>query len=202
MRLRVGPVPDDPEFHPEEGGWRRLKTPSFRLLMLLSLPLSVLAASGVLFVWAAVAAAHGIDANVPVAVTPSSLLVSVAAAMALAVVHELLHAAVLPRCGLTSGTIVGFWPRKLAPYVAYQGELPRYRFILLGLMPLLLLSGLPVVVGMLCAWMPWRVALLGAVNAFISSGDLINTVLLVWQTPPSAIVRNKRLETWWRLPES
>jgi hypothetical protein len=50
--------------------------------------------------------------------------------------------------------------------------------------------------------MPWRVALVGAVNAFISSGDLINTVLLVWQTPPSAIVRNKRLETWWRLPES
>jgi hypothetical protein len=202
MRLRVGPVPDDPGFHPEKGGWRKIKTPSFRLLMLLSLPLSVLTATGVLFVWAAVAAAHGIDANVPVVVTPRTLLVSVAAVTALVVVHELLHAAVLPRCGLTSGTTVGFWPKKLAPYVAYQGELPRYRFILLGLMPLLLLSGVPMLVGMLCAWMPWRVVLLSTVNAFMSSGDLINTVVLVSQTPGSATVRNKGLETWWRLRES
>lgn len=202
MRLRIGPVPDDPAFHPEEGGWRKLKTPSFRVLMLLSLPLSLLAAIGVLFLWAVVAAAHGIDADVQVEFSPGTLLVSLAAATALVVVHELLHAAALPRCGLTSGTLVGFWPKKLAPYVAYQGALPHYRFILLGLMPLLLLSGLPVLVGMLLGWMPWWVVLLSTVNAFISSGDVINTVVLVWQTPPSAIVRNKGLETWWRLPDS
>jgi hypothetical protein len=202
MRLLVGPVPDDPEFHPQQGGWRKLKTPSFRLLMLISLPLSVLTATGVLFVWAAVAGAHGIDTDVPVVVTPRTLLVSVAALAALVLVHELLHAAVLPRCGFTSGTIVGFWPAKFAPYVAYQGELARYRFVVSGLMPLLILSGLPILVGVLFGWMPWWVVLLSAVNAFMSSGDLINTVVLLSQTPASAIVRNKCLETWWRLPES
>lgn len=198
MRLRIGPVPDDPAFHPEEGGWQKLKTPSFCLLLLLSLPLSLLTTTGVLLVWAALARAHATDANLQVVVTPRRLLVSAAATAALVVVHELLHVAALPRCGLTSGTIVGLWPEKLAPYVAYQGELPRNRFILLGLMPFLVLSVLPMLVGMLCGWMPWWAVLLSAVNAFIASGDLINTALLLSQTPPSATVRNKGVETWWR----
>ncbi len=202
MNLHIGPVPDDEQFRPEEATWHKLTTPSFRLLMLLSLPLSLITATGVLSVWAAIARAHGLEGNAQIVVTPSTLLTSLALVAALVLVHELLHVAALPQCGFTSGTVVGFWPEKLAPYVAYQGELPRWRFIVSGLMPLLALSGLPLLIGALSGWMPSWLVLLSAVNAFVSSGDLINTVLLVSQTPPSAVVRNKALETWWRLPRS
>ena len=51
MRLRFGPVPDDPGFAPEDGDWVRLKEPSFGRMMLLALPLSVLLAAGVAIAW-------------------------------------------------------------------------------------------------------------------------------------------------------
>ncbi|NLE99743.1 MAG: DUF3267 domain-containing protein [Anaerolineales bacterium] len=198
MRIRIGPVPDHTGFHPEQGDWRRLKEPAFDRLLLLALGASVLIAAGVWAVWVALIRLHGTGDHVQIVLSPKTLLVSIAALAALAVVHELVHAAVLPRCGWTSATTVGFWPQKLTPYVSYDGELSRNRHITVGLMPFLLLSAAPVLIGLLFAWTPSWVAFLSTVNAFISSGDLIGAVLLVVQTPRAAIVRSKGLETWWR----
>jgi hypothetical protein len=58
------------------------------------------------------------------------------------------------------------------------------------------------IAGLLFAWMPPWLVLLSAINTFASSGDLIAAALLVWQTPSSATVRNKGIETWWRDAES
>jgi hypothetical protein len=112
--------------------------------------------------------------------------------------HELLHAASLPGFGLTPATTVGFWPRTLTPYVAYNGELSRTRFALVGLMPFLVISVLALLVGGLLGWMPFWVVALSTLNALLSSGDLIGATLLIAQTPRLAIVRNQGLETWWR----
>ena len=128
MRLHIGPVPLDEGFHPEEGGWRRLKEPAFGHQLLLSVPLSVLLAAGMFAAWWALARLHGVAGSGDVVVTPAGLLTAVAALVALIVGYELLHAATLPGFGLTPATTVGFWPRTVTPYVAHMGELSRNRF--------------------------------------------------------------------------
>jgi hypothetical protein len=197
--FRLGPVPDDVGFCPEErGGWRRLREPSFGALLLLAVPVALLLASGLLAAWAGAARLHGADAGAQVTLSPGALLLSLVGLVALAAVHELAHAAALPLRRGESATIVGLWPEKLTPYVSYQGALPRNRYLLVGLTPFLLLTGAPLLVGLLLGYRPpWLVAA-SVVNAFISSGDLIGAALLAWQTPRSAQVRSKGLETWWR----
>ncbi len=198
MRFRVGPVPDNPGFQPDQHSWRKVKEPSFGVLMLLALPVAALMVAGMLAAWAAVARAAGTDEPVQFSITPATLLYSLAALAALVVVHELAHMLALPRFGSTSATVAGFWPSKLTPYVSYEGELARNRYIAAGLTPFVLLSLVPLLVGALFAWTPaWLVAL-STVNAFASSGDLINAALLAFQVPRRAVVRSKGLETWWR----
>jgi hypothetical protein len=200
MRLRFGPVPDDPGFAPEDGGWVRLKEPSFGRMMLMALPLSFVLVAGITLAWVVVARLRGMGGGSTVVVTPVTALSYLVAVAALFLVHELLHAAALPAGGLTAATTLGFWPKALTPYVSYEGELPRNRHILVGVTPFFVLSVVPIVVGLCFSTAPaWAVAL-GVINAFGASGDLIGVGLLALQVPSSGIVRNKGRETWWRHP--
>lgn len=198
MRFRIGPVPDDMSFSPAEGEWRKLAEPTFGVLMLLAIPVSVSVTAAVLFAWTALARVHGVEDAGQFVITPTTLLVGVFALAALATVHELAHAAALPGFGLSSATVVGFWPQKLTPYVSYEGELARNRYAFAGLAPFLLLSGLPLLAGLMLGLMPPWLVMLSTLNAFVSSGDLIGVGLLLWQTPRDAVVRSKGLQTWWR----
>jgi hypothetical protein len=198
MRLQIGPIPEDVGFHPEQSGWRKLKEPSFDILMLLSIPTALLIAAGIFFAWVALARVHGIEDPVQIVLTLGTLLGLIAAFMGLIVGHEVVHLVALPKYGLTSETVVGFWPQKVTPYVSHEGELSRNRYLIVGLMPFLLLSVVPLLVGLLFAWMPLWLVVLSIINGFISAGDIINAILLVSQTPRSAMVRSKGLETWWR----
>jgi hypothetical protein len=200
MRLRFGPIPDDPGFEPEAGDWVRLKEPSFGRMLLLALPLSVLLVTGIWMAWGAVARLRGIEGEFGGAVTLATALSYLVAFVVLLLVHELLHAAALPAAGLSAATTLGFWPKMLTPYVSYEGELSRNRHVLVGVTPFLVLSVVPIVVGFCFSVVPpWAVAL-GVVNAFGASGDLIGVGLLVFQVPSSALVRSKGRETWWRRP--
>ena len=200
MRLRFGPMPDDPGFAPEDGGWIRLKEPSFGRMLLLALPLSAVLVTGIWMAWGAVAGLRGIEGESGGAVTLGTALSYLGAFVALLFVHELLHAVALPGAGLGAATTLGFWPKALTPYVSYEGELSRARHILVGITPFLVLSIAPILVGLIFSVVPpWAVAV-GVVNAFGASGDLIGVGVLLSQAPSSAIVRSKGQETWWRRP--
>jgi hypothetical protein len=197
MRLRFGPVPDDPGFAPEDGDWARVREPSFGVMMLMALPLSVLLATGISLAWGAVARVRGIEGEFGGTVTIATLLTLLVAFIALLLAHELLHVAALPAAGLSAATTLGFWPKMLTPYVSFAGELPRNRHILVGVTPFLVLSVLPVIAGLSFAVVPpWAVAL-STVNAFGASGDLIGAGLVALQVPSAALVRSKGRETWW-----
>ena len=196
MRLHLGPIPEDATFHPEQGPWRRLREPSFGVLMLIASLVGVLVVFAMVRAWGALARLHETTEIALVTLSPVTLLLSLGALGALIAVHEILHALALPGLGRTPATIVGFWPEKITPYVTYEGELSRHRFIGVGLTPFVALSAMPLLMGVI-VWMPAWVIILSTINGFASSADLINAVLLLVQTPRSAIVRNKGLETWW-----
>jgi len=62
------------------------------------------------------------------------------------VAHELSHALVHPKAGLSPHSILGFWPSRVSFYANYDGEMSRNRLIAILLMPLLTISIVPLLV--------------------------------------------------------
>lgn len=198
MKLRIGPLPEDPGFTPEDGGWVRLREPSFGLLVLVAIPLSIVLTVGTMWAWGIVMEARGLDTEFGGVVTLTTVLAIMAGGVALLLAHELLHAIALPGGVLSPATTLGLWPKALTPYVHYDGEMSRNRHLLVGLTPFLSLSIAPIVVGLLLAWAPPWVVAVGAFNAFGSSADVIGAALVAAQAPRAAVVRDRGTETWWR----
>ena len=193
MMFRLGPVPDEPGFRPEEGDWIRLREPSTGLMMLCVLPVAALVTTALVFAWSRTGLRETSGT-----ITSSGLLAFLLAVAGLLVVHELLHAIALPRFGTSSATTLGFWPKWMTPYISHEGELPRGRNVLVALMPFLVLSIAPL---LLCIFFPpaplWMVVL-SVLNGIGASADLVSAVLIAVQVPASGFVRNRGYETWWR----
>jgi len=200
VRFRIGSVPDDVEFDPGAGGWTRLKEPLFGWMMLMVLPVSVLLVAALSSAWALVLRIHGAPSDLGGVVTPAVAGLFVLGCAAIILVHEALHVLALPRLGLTTDTVLGFWPQTLTPYVSYEGETSRARQIAVGLAPFLALSVAPLALGVLFGWAPPWVVAVGILNGLGASADLVGVALVVLQVPRHGRVRSKGLATWWRLP--
>lgn len=191
MRRRWGPVPEDPEFSPEAGGWRPLREPRSPVVFsVLSLPPGCLAAAVLLYL-AAVLEPSG---EVQVRLDRTSLV----ALLPLIPLHELLHALCFPEPLRSPRVILGFWPRAFLFYAHYTGELSRDRFLWVLICPFLTFSAAAL---LLAAADPGRQELwlgLGAAHALASSGDLLGFLRVGLQVPRAARVRNRGWLTYWR----
>jgi hypothetical protein len=196
MRFHLGPIPD--EFAPDES-WQRIREPGPVLVQFLALPLGVLMAGLIGYGWS--------RAGVPASLhfeSRHALLLLVALLLsfpALIIVHELLHAVVYPRFGLSQATIVGAWPRRLLFYAHHSGPLGRDRFLAVFAMPFLVISVLPLALaaaGLLpSAWFLWA-AWFSTWNALLACGDCLGFLLIASQVPRAAVVQNQSWITWWK----
>jgi len=197
MRFRLGPVPDEPGFRPEEGDWVRLREPSTAVMMLCVLPVAALVTTALVFAWSRVGIRET-SGRIDVV----GLAVFLVAGVALLLVHELLHAVALPRFGSSASTTLGFWPKWMTPYISHEGELPRGRNILVALMPFLVLSIAPLVACIIFPPAPLWAVVLSVLNGIGASADLVAATLIAVQVPASGFVRNRAHETWWRTPDT
>jgi CDP-diglyceride synthetase len=131
-----------------------------------------------------------------------SLLLLLLGLVALTVIHELLHAAVHPMAGRSPRTVLGFWPSTLLFYAWYEGERSRNRLITGLLMPLFVLSFLPLVVAVVWQIASGWAALASCFNALASCVDILGAGMLFFQVPCTAIVRNQGWWTYWREAEA
>jgi hypothetical protein len=206
MRLHYGPVPENPDFRPQDEGWTPLVEPSVTAFTWLAGGVGVVVGIGAALLWAATAPSATL---LSVTVRPGQSAVLAAllvwgkvlgAVALLVVVHELLHAASYPGRLFGPRTIIGVWPTKGLFYAHYDGPLSRNRFLLVLLMPFLILTA--------GFWLVELVARTGwglapgwsVLNAVFSGGDLLAAAMVAWQIPPQAEVRNQGWQTWWRLP--
>jgi hypothetical protein len=82
----------------------------------------------------------------------------------------------------------------------------RNRFLLVALAPYLILGLLPL--GLLALpgaalWSSGTVLILAVVSllgSVLACGDMVGVILLLFQIPSAAIVRNKGWHTYWKLP--
>jgi hypothetical protein len=207
MRLHFGPVPENPDFHPQEEGWTPLREPSATLFVWIASGVGVVVGVLIALLWAATiensalisvkVASDQRSPAVPIAIAIGTVL---GAVVLLIAVHELLHAAVYPGGWLARNTIIGMWLAKGLFYAHYDGPLSRNRFVLVLLTPFLVLTiGLWLVElvlqtrwSLLAGW--------SVLNAMFAGGDLFATGLIVSQVPAVAELRNQGWNTWWRVP--
>ena len=206
MRFHYGAPPENPDFVPEADGWRKMAfDPGPLLLQLLAIPVIALLA----LLWG-----NLFFLVLPAKFTPVQLvsspifslgwLVLFTVLLIIIPVHELLHALVHPHWGRSPNTILGAWLSKGIFYAHYEGEMPRNRFLLVYVAPYLVLGLLPL--GLLALlggalWSPGAVVILALVSLFGSlsaCGDIIGVILLLFQIPGRALVRNKGWKTYWK----
>lgn len=189
MRFHLGPIPSSPDFVPD-AAWRSLRAPPPWLGGLLALPIGVVAAVVVVMLWLLVMPLRDIASAVSLPV----LLFSFAG---IVVVHELIHALVHPMAGRSPHSILGFWP-SVGFYANYDGEMSRNRLVTIMLMPLLIISIVPLLVSAVTQVASGWVAFVSAFNAFLSCADMLDAGLVLFQIPANRIVRFHGWRIYWR----
>jgi len=162
---------------------------------LVALPIGIVAAAVVAALWFAITPLQIVTPTMSV----PAFLVSYAG---IVVVHELLHAAVHPMSGRSPHSIVGFWPSGGMFYAHYDGKLTRNRFVAILLMPLVVISFVPLLVAAVAQVPAGWVAFISAFNAFLACAYLLDAGLVLVQTPTTAIVRQQGWRTYWREHET
>lgn len=201
MQFHYGSVPESPRFQPDVLGWRPLREPGPWLLQLLAVPPGFVLLAldlGLLYlVWPA-----GFPfANAFGAFSLPGLL---AVILALVPLHELVHVAFHPGGGLTPNSIIGIWPAKGLLYAHYDGPISRSRSIMVAVAPCLILAVAPalLIAGLGRLGAPAvlldRLAFVSLFGAVAGCGDIVVILLLLFQVPASATLRNQGWKTYWR----
>jgi len=190
MRFHLGAIPNSPDFVPD-ASWRPLRPASAPWIEnVLALPIGVVAAAIVAVLWFVLTPLS--DITPPMSV-PTFLL----AFAGLVVVHEGIHALLHPMAGRSPNSILGFWA-SLGFYAHYDGEMSRNRLVACLLMPLLIISIVPLLVSAAAQVSFGWVAFVSALNALCACVDLLLAGSLLFQVPAAATVRFKSWRIFWR----
>lgn len=198
VRFKFGPIAEDPGFDPEGDGWVRLREPRPGHLLLIAVPLGIVMAAAVAFVWSLIVHIDVPSTSFVITVSLPGLLTASAALLGFMFVHETLHALPAMIAGSPREVVVGFWPRHLAAYVVYTGALAREAQLISGVTPFVALTLVPFGVALMAPSTASWMAGLSVLNTLGSAADLIMLLLLVRQVPRGAVVRSQGFATWWR----
>ena len=190
MRLHFGAMPSSPDFTPD-ALWKPLRQPSPWMAILVALPIGIVAAVVVAVLWFAITPLQFVAPTMSL----PAFLVSFAG---IVVVHELIHTAVHPMSGRSPHSIVGVGGPSTGFYAHYDGEMTRNRFVAILLMPLFVISFVPLLVAAVAQVSSGWVAFISAFNAFGACADILDAGLVLFQIPATAIVRQQGLRTYWR----
>jgi hypothetical protein len=202
VRIRITSHSPVSSSHPLPGGWQFVQQPKPAL----GLGISVLTGLGLpiipflllsLETWLLPQVETNQAETIPWWIVFPVLLVSVVA-------HEFLHLLWHPGWGLSSQSLLLFWPRRLLLGVHYEGFIPRTRWLVMRLSPLIGLTVLPTL--MLLAVYPYKmsffwqqfIVLVILVNSLGAGGDLVASVIIAQQVPRGGEVGNWNGRACWR----
>ena len=191
LRFHFGAIPSSPDFRPDTL-WKPLRAPSPWMEKLVFLPMGIVTAGVVAVLWLAITPLQVQDV-----ISTMSLAAFLVSFAGIVVVHELLHVAVHPMSGRSPHSIVGFGP-SIGFYGHYGGEMTRNRFVAILLMPLVIISFVPLLVAAVAQAASGWVAFISAFNAFCAGTDILLAGLVLFQIPATAIVRQQGWRAYWR----
>ena len=168
-----------------------MQQPDAELARLLTFPLAFTAGTAVLVLWLVLA---------PFAPVPPEFGKLISLFAVLVPLHELTRAATFPHGRGAGRTTIAFSLRGARFSAEYDGTLSQARLVATLLMPMIVISLLPVLAAALLGRAATSLALLSLINAVVSSGDLLVAILVWAQVPPAAVVRIKGCEILWQMP--
>ena len=83
-------------------------------------------------------------------------------------------------------------------YGGHSGPVSCRRFVVVAFAPFLVLSVAPLLVAFVGGPHWPFLMLVSVVNALMCGGDAVICMMLIYQVPFNATVRNKGWDTWWR----
>ncbi len=194
MRFHLGAIPSSPDFTPDTL-WKSLGYPSLWMEKLVVFPIGIVAAVVVAVLWFDITPVQDV---IPTMSLPAFWVLFAG----IVVVHELLHAAVFPTAAWSRHSTVGFCPSGMLLYAHYDGELTRNRFLAVLLMPLVVISFVPLLVAAVAQVTSGWVAFISAFNAFGACADILIAGLVLFRMPATAIVRDQGGRFYWREHET
>jgi hypothetical protein len=192
MRFHLGDIPSSPDFVPD-ASWKPLRQPSPWMELLAAYPIGIVAAGMVTVLWLAITPFQLQDVTSTMSLR--GFLVSFAG---MVVVHELTHLVVHPMSGRSPHSIVGAGGPTTGVYAHYAGEMTRNRFVAILLMPLVIISFVPLLVAAVAQVSSGWIAFISAFNALVACLDTLDAGLVLFQIRATATVRCRGLRIYWR----
>jgi hypothetical protein len=187
MRFILNEFPDDKNFEPDEE-WTPLKESSnLWVVQLMALPFMVVNIVLVILLMRLMDISFELNTN--------TMLLSI---LVFAPIHEFIHALFFPENLKSRNVFFGFTFKGFAPFAAYIGEMKRNTFIKVLLAPFIIIT----LVGLLYLIIFGRNELVEHIivfNALGACADCLGVFLISRQVPRHAIVKNKKIRTYWRL---
>lgn len=194
MKFKFNGIPENPLFEPEQQGWTAMKEPSPWVLQAFGLPVGIIAAGCIGALWWAF-----VDIDFKAVQDLPLPLAFILICVLMIVIHEIVHMLAHPGAGMSSDTIMGFWPAKMLFFAHWDAELTRKRFLTILVMPFVVLSVLPLLVGIALGSAHPYVAAFTLMNALAACCDLLGVALVLAGVPRNAKVRNKGWKTYYRV---
>lgn len=192
MKLRLGGIPINEDFDPEEEGWTPMKEVSPVAAQFIALPIGFLVAWGLHEAWSSAGAS----------VFRAILSAWIFAWMPIVIIaHELIHGLFHPGAGFSSKSTYGFWPAKLVAFAYYDGAMSRRQFLTSLIAPFVIISLGPLLVSPFLETISPMFAFISIFNALLSCVDILGVLFVAAMVPKSARMRNKGWQSYYQVSE-
>ena len=194
MKFQLGPAPDNTAFA-DTSAWTKVRMPEIRRWQLIACPIAVMNMAIVagLWLWRTPAWGHLRSMHWPIPISGFILTL-----VLVLLCHEFIHALLHPQAGDSSQSIIGFWPSRMLLYAIYNGAVTRQRYLVTLLMPFVTLSLVPVILAALLDQYTFWLAYATVLNAFVSSGDILETLTIFKQVPTNATMTRSGWTSYWQ----
>jgi hypothetical protein len=194
MIFRLGPLPESPEFIPDDT-WTLLGEPSLWGFQLRAIPIAVVTTVLLAVLWMMFTPVRHVIGALTFPLPISNFIVCL---LGVIVIHELIHASAHPKIGFSENTVIGFWPSRMFIYTIYVGELTKNRCLAILVLPFVIISIVPLIFATMTQTISFWVAYISILNALLACGDILAAIMTIRHFPNGAIIRTKGWLTFWR----
>jgi hypothetical protein len=194
MIFKLGPLPESPEFTPDDS-WTLLREPSLWGFQLRAIPIALFTTVVLACLWIILTPVRHVMGTLTFPLPISTFF---ACLLGVIVIHELIHASVHPKIGISEKTVIGFWPSRMFVYTIYVGELTKNRCLAILIMPFTVISIIPLAFATITQTASFWVAYISILNGLLACGDILAAVMTLRLFPNGAIIRTKGWLTFWK----
>ena len=194
MKFRLGPLPEAPDFTPDES-WILLREPSLLGFQLRAIPIAVVTTVALAVLWFLLTPVKHVIGTLTFPLPISMFIVYL---LGVILIHELIHAFVHPKIGISENTVIGLWPSRMFIYTIYVGELTRNRCVAILIMPFTVISVVPLIFATITQSTSFWVAYVSILNGLLACGDILAAIMTGRYFPNGAIIRTKGWLTYWK----